>query len=84
MRKKTKKPNSEYYGVYFYKGDKWKPKKDRSKNWAAQVTVNSVWYYLGYYSTAKEAAIAVDIFIIKTNMKKPLNILKSKTICLTI
>lgn len=50
-RKKASTSSSIYKGVSFY---------SRDRNWLAQIRCKGVYYYLGYYKTEIEAAVAYN------------------------
>lgn len=72
MGKKRAKKKSKYKGVCYAAISGWMNHK--SKRWKAKI--NEI--HLGYFKTEKEAAIAVDRYLI-LNGKSPVNILKKKT-----
>lgn len=55
---------SEYTGVSFHK---------KSKRWYAQTAVNNKSIFIGSFSTAKEAALAYDEYVLSNNLNKKLN-----------
>ncbi len=52
------KKTSNYYGVSFYKN---------KNNWTGRIQINKIMNRLGYFNTEKEAALAVNDFLIKNN-----------------
>jgi hypothetical protein len=58
-----------------YKGVSY---KKRIKKWVAKFDVDKVTHNAGSYDTEREAVIAMDIYILKNNIDRPLQILKKK------
>jgi hypothetical protein len=64
--------NGEYESK---KGTKYKNITKRGNRWEASCSYNGKYYYIGSYGSDKEAALAYNEFVIKNNIKKPLNII---------
>jgi group I intron endonuclease len=72
----TKKENSasKYYGVSFYNHKQIRNGKQYiSYYWVAQLKVDRKRHHLGYFKDEISAAKKYDSFIIKNNLKNPLN-----------
>ena len=69
----SKQEAKKYIGVFYNKKVFGKVNK---KPFYSTVGVKKEYTHIGSFETAKEAAIARDVYIIKNNLDKPLNILK--------
>lgn len=65
--KKTNRNRSGYIGVSEYKN------RDGSCKYKSDICTNGEKFFLGYFKTAMEAAIARDTYIVKNSLKHTLN-----------
>ena len=69
----SKQEAKKYIGVFYKKMNFGRVSQ---KPFYSTVGVKKQYTHIGSFETAKEAAVARDVYIIKNNLDKPLNILK--------